>query len=379
MSFTVGYEPIESQEMMTLSAIAYAGEDTNDYQQIKQAIETEIANSASLGGNFTLVWLGISPDLANLVYVARDSRAAARFAVVARGSDWDFLEDWVDDFDVICTHDWPTAIPANPAIYVAQGSWDGLQALLSATSNVFDPTQPSYSPPTPLAPFLQAQAIQGADSTDLDLYVTGHSLGGAMATVLGLWLADTAATWGLLANKVNFKTYTFASPTVGNQAFVNYYNGQTANQQSQWQAFRVYNEQDAVPFAYANLIGVPGDGVPLTFDFTLELTALLAGINAALLLAGVSYVQVESVSGGTALGLNNHPPSPQWPPSCNDPAGDWSDFGCWVGYEHDHNTYLFLLGAATVDIPQRAIDVRSISVTSLRILARSAVKPKPAP
>ena len=51
-----------------------------------------------------------------------------------RGTDWNFLTDWVDDFDVLHTHDWPTASPADAAILVAQGSWDGLQAVLSALS-----------------------------------------------------------------------------------------------------------------------------------------------------------------------------------------------------------------------------------------------------
>ncbi len=376
MSFTPGYDLTEAQEMMTLSSIAYAAEDTNNYKQIKWAIEQELGAASVLGKSFQLVWLGISPDWANLLYVARDTREPARFVVVVRGTDWNFLTDWKDDFDVICTHDWPTANPPNPSIYVAQGSWDGLQALLAATSNVFNMTPPAIPLPTPLEDFFLAETLESTHDTDVDIFVTGHSLGGAMATVVGLWLAETASKWVLRPHKVNVKTYTFASPTVGNQDFADHYNGQTANPQVQWQAFRVYNEQDAIPFAYADLRNLPENGIPLTFLFGLEVAFTVGGVLTALADAKVSYVQVESTSNGTAVGLSNNPPTPKCPPPCTNPAAGWEDFACWVKYEHGLNTYLSLLGAPTIDIPQCAVDTASIAATPLKAtVATSAATP----
>ncbi|HEX6747793.1 MAG TPA: lipase family protein [Longimicrobium sp.] len=366
--FTQGYSQTEAQEMMTLSSIAYAGENTGSYQQIQQAIESELAASSVVGPYFQLVWLGITPDFSNLMYVARDNRETARFAVVVRGTDWNFLTDWKEDFDVIDKHDWPTASPPNPRIYVAQGSWDGMTDLLATQSNLFNMTPPAIPQPSNMITLFMAEALWNTYDTDVDIFVTGHSLGGAMATVIGLWLADTASTWVLRPNKVNFKTYTFAAPTVGNQDFVNYYNGQTANPQVQWQAYRVYNEQDAIPFGYANIGGVAEDGVPYSLLFaTLELIPALAAIQTALDQAGVAYVDVGSASNGTALGLSNNPPSSSWPPPCNSEVKNFDpDFACWVGYEHDHNTYLFLLGAPTIpSIPQRAVDTAAIAATPL--------------
>lgn len=375
MSFSIGFKQTEAQEMMTLSAISYAGEDTNNYNQILKAIEQEIGASKVLGGNYKLVWLGISPDWANLMYVVRDRRATARFAVVVRGTDWNFLTDWKDDFDVINTHDWPTATPPNPSIYVAQGSWDGLQALLATTSNLFNMTPPGIALPTPMVTLFMAETLWNTYDTDVDIFVTGHSLGGAMATVVGLWLADTASKWVLRPNKINFKTYTFAAPTVGNQAFASYHNGQTANSQVQWQAFRVYNQQDAIPYGYANVGGIPEDGVPLTIEFSvLELIPVLAGVQTALTQAKVSYVDVGSTSNGTAVRLNNNPPSPKWPPHCKNQVSSWSDFACWVSYEHDHNTYLFLLGAQPLGIQQRAVDTVSIATMPVKSAAEGAAQ-----
>ncbi|HET7234068.1 MAG TPA: lipase family protein [Longimicrobium sp.] len=365
MTFKIGYDNTEAQEMMTLSAIAYAGESTNNYPQIQDAIAGQIQASPTLGGNFRLVWLGISPDWANLVYIAQDTRHTARFAVVVRGTDWDFLTDWVDDFDVLGTTGWPTASPPNGGIQVAQGSWDGLQALLATTSNVFGMTPPAGVLPTTLIDLFGGIALSSTYDTDVDIFVTGHSLGGAMATVLGLWLADTVSTWKLRPHKVNLKSYTFAAPTVGNQAFANYYNGQTANTQVQWQAFRIFNEQDAIPHGYADLAGIAHDGVPLEWAFRdFELIPTLDVIRSTLWVAGVRYVDVGVQANGTARGLNNVPPSTQYPPSEDGASGhadSFETFGHWVAYEHDHNLYLTLLGAPVVPVEQAAVNVASIA------------------
>lgn len=366
MFFKSGYQKTEAQEMMTLSTIAYAAEDTNNYRQIRLAIAKELGASSVLAKNFQLVWLGISPDWANLMYVARDIRETARYAVVVRGTDWNFLADLKQDFCVLEKHDWPTASPPNPSIYVAEGAWDGLQALLATTSNVVNMTPPPIEMPATMESFFLAEALGSTFDTDLDIFVTGHSLGGAMATVVGLWLSETASKWVLRPQKVNFKTYTFASPTVGNQDFARYYNGQTNNSQVGWEAFRVYNEQDAIPFAYADMKDLAENGIPLTGIFGFEVAFSAGLVNTELTDNNVSYVQVESTSDGTAVGLNNNPPSSKWPPNCNNPAASWIDYACWVSYEHEPNTYLFLLGAPAVDIPQRAVNTASIAAMPVK-------------
>lgn len=65
------------------------------------------------------------------------------------------------------------------------------------------------------------------------IYVTGHSLGGAMAVVASL---DLKATFG----KVD-QFYTYGQPRVGNQAFATYFESQIGN------LFRVVHYADIVP------------------------------------------------------------------------------------------------------------------------------------
>ncbi len=329
MAFPSGYVLAEAQEAMTLSTVAYQGEG-GSYNEIEAAILSALASSTVLGGHLTLVWMGISADMGALIYVARDDRAPFRYAIVNRGTDWNFLTDWVDDFDVLDTHDWPTATPPDPSIVVAQGSWDGLQAVLTA------PSQPDGM----TLPGLLGKISSGATGA-LDLFVTGHSLGGALATILGLYLADTVSSWNAGTASVSIKTYTFASPTTGNQQYVNYYDSRSGLTNLSWQAFRVFNEQDVVPHAYADIEGIADSGIPLSLVLKLSVGASAALVQTILNDNHDSYVQV-----GNGEALNNNPPQ-AGQPTCANPAETLDDFVCWVSYEHSSLTYLGLLGVPT--------------------------------
>jgi hypothetical protein len=353
MSFPTGYVLAEAQEAIVLSAIAYQCENLDD-DSIKAGIVSALGSSTVLGGHYTLISLGISPDGGNLLYVAQDDRAPSRYAIVARGTDWNFLVDWVDDFDVLNTQDWSYASPPDPSILVARGSWDGLVALLLMTSSLFtDPWQSGTLTLVELLGQISASATSG-----LDLFVAGHSMGGALATILGVYLADTVGDWDAGAAPISLKTYTFASPTTGNQAFADYYNGLSCRSNSSWQAFRVYNVRDVVPFAYADIEGIADGGIPLSLVLSLTVAAMAAVVQTVLDDSDVSYVQV-----GNAVPVSGSPPGAP-SPTCADPATTLDDFACWVGYEHSSLTYAGLLGASTDGLQDCSIDMSATTSAS---------------
>lgn len=86
-------------------------------------------------------------------------------------------------------------------------------------------------------------SFKSLGKTSINLFVTGHSLGAAMAGVFSAWVqAGGLAAAGITS--VNLKTYTFASPKWANDALANNYdNGITKNGMS----FRVVNNLDTVP------------------------------------------------------------------------------------------------------------------------------------
>ena len=343
MAFPTGYVLEEAQEAITLSAIAYQGEG-GDYDTIKAAIISKLGTPIGQGGYVTLVWLGISPDFANLLYVVQDTSMSGRYALVARGTDWNFLTDWIDDFDVLHTHDWPSASPPDPSILVAQGSWDGLQALLTMTSQPEGVT---------LVAVLQ-QLSTTAGTSGFDLFITGHSLGGALATILGLYLADTVSQWAGNASPISMKTYTFASPTTGNQTYADYYDGLSDLSNISWQAFRVFNEQVIIPFSYADIEGIVDSGIPLSLLLSLTVAAMAAMVQTLLDDTGVTYVQV-----GNGQPLSTSDTTDQ--PSCASPAITLDDFACWVDYEHSSLTYMTMLGLTTDDLEDYSIDLTTIT------------------
>jgi len=74
----------------------------------------------------------------------------------------------------------------------------------------------------------------GLDPASLPLVVTGHSLGGALATLL---VADLNATTALRP-----QAWTFASPRVGDAVFAARYGGLSTV------SWRIYNQVDVVPY-----------------------------------------------------------------------------------------------------------------------------------
>ncbi|MHA2276927.1 MAG: lipase family protein [Candidatus Kariarchaeaceae archaeon] len=68
---------------------------------------------------------------------------------------------------------------------------------------------------------------------EYDIYLTGHSLGGSLATIAALDFARET--------KMNITNYTFGAPKVGNKRFVKYYNKKVKD------TYRVVNDEDPIP------------------------------------------------------------------------------------------------------------------------------------
>jgi triacylglycerol lipase len=292
------------QVMMTLCAIAYAPLDD---------IESQLANSTyATAGAWNLVW-GPGTSGANMAYVVQNN-SENLYAVVIQGTQISFslstIKDLYEDLDA--GHQVPWAYPEVSGAAIAQGTQVGLENLTSLTSG---------APAQTLFGFLSTLPANSA------ILVTGHSLGGCLATVLAPWLQYQLAQSGQQATVVPF---TFAAPTAGNPAFASFYDTTFAPG-----AWRYYNNIDIVPMAWATLLEMkdqydsPGPNCPDDVKFAVDLV-----FGWLTLKDNVTYAQTT----GTVVALPGAPvASPGW--------------FLEASLQHNHNTYLNLLGAPQVVIP----------------------------
>jgi triacylglycerol lipase len=297
----------DSQIMMTLAAITYASpKDIRSY-----LLPTTNPPNATQG-EWALVWgpAVTAIDAGNLMFVTYNG-STNQYAIAVRGTYPYFglalLVDLYEDLDVGDPLPWQ--YPTVPGAVVAGGTIDGLNDVVAFVSDGVS-----------FRAFVDSQiAPSGAD-----VFVTGHSLGGALTTVLAPWLVYQLSQ----SNAKNaVMPYTYAAPTAGNATFASYYTGLFKN------SYRYYNVMDIVPKAWAELSSIktlyrsPGPACPWELKGTIDLTTdWLRSIN-------VGYTQPNG-AGESLPGV----PSPT------------SDFFDEALDQHDHNYYLKLLGAPTVPI-----------------------------
>jgi lipase (class 3) len=352
---------VVEQQMMTLAAIAPnaatvrpSGETLAQQQtRILLGVRSLLANpSLATAGSWEPIWLALTEDRANLAYIAANTAApesGPEYAIVLRGTFGGSPIDVAED--TLVSEMLPFAYAGGAA--VSQGAMQAFTEITSAVS-----TQTGSGTILPAAINLLSalnaldQAASGAKATPT-FYLTGHSLGGSLATTLSLYLQ--AQPW---SPTPSFQVYTFAAPTAGGADFANYFNEKfpqesTPATQTQ-QATCVWNGFDIVPNAWWNLTGSVKSGAveyffakPVSPGWSAATVSIVTAIADKLYPSGNPkigppnvYVQPDqqdalNVSDGKIVYLTQFPPD----------ATDTQQWEAQAGFQHANNTYLTLLGA----------------------------------
>src|SRR6201997_29647 len=195
------YDSATVELAMTLSTLAYVDENrTATQQQMASEINAGLAEA---GYRFWEVAWGpaLNANRSNLAYAARNSETG-QLAVSIRGSDFSFWLNWIQDLAVITLVPYDQFVPnASNTAQIARGTAIGLRNVL----RMQDGTES-------LETFLTA-APEGTP-----ILITGHSMGGCLASVL----APCVANWVGSASALSI--YTIAAPSPGNTDFAAYYN-----------------------------------------------------------------------------------------------------------------------------------------------------------
>lgn len=144
----------------------------------------------------------------NMMFVAQNIANDRQFVIAVRGTNGTATLDWLmEDFDVLQMMPWPPGSamtgPLDPMI--SESTSIDLQVVLSLASGTAGAGT--------LLEFLRNQA-----GTPLEVCVTGHSLGGCLATTLALYLKEHQAHWDGSGRSI-VSAIAFAGPTAGNHAF----------------------------------------------------------------------------------------------------------------------------------------------------------------
>ncbi|MBL8015710.1 MAG: hypothetical protein JNK43_00445 [Ignavibacteria bacterium] len=312
-----GYDQNEAGVMMTLSALCYVAEGNTNALQIRDSINLQLNDSAyATNGSWEVCWgPGISPTGSNLLYMAVDSTGdSLQYAICVRGTVFNFA-NIVEDIEVWDMEKWPYTSNGDS---IALGSLKGLDTLLATSDPVTNLTLQSY--------------LNSLNAPKQKMFITGHSLGGAMATLITKWFMDIGMT-----SRFKLETYTFAAPTVGNVTFVNSYHASMIA--AGGESHRCVNSKDVVPYAWAGLMNIISDNVPTTVPALVAATIQTAHDY---LKDSIIYKHVETKR---SLGTLE-------PANCG-PIGEYDTYFCWVGFEHSSATYLRLLEVDTINWGRR--------------------------
>jgi len=292
-----------AQVAMTLAEIAYAEPD-----EIQTLLNVpDLATAA----RWQMLWH--AADDANQVFIAQD-RDTSQLAVAIRGTvtcpfDEAFWLDWFkQDLEAFEMDAWPYG-GAPSGAQLASGTLQGMESLIGLR----DASGQS------IVDVLRANPPEGEWWT----MVTGHSLGGALSSVMAPYLTGQLAAAGMSTSCIG---YTFAAPSAGNA------------QLAQWlsdsyfaSVTRYWNGLDVVPHSWADLPWIASsfpDNGPKIPDV---IWGLVEGVEKILYELGDTYVQ----PGGVGMYLEG-----------SIVQGD--DWFYQAGAQHSGQNYLKLLGAQPV-------------------------------
>src|SRR5262245_8680711 len=270
------YDATTVELSMTLSTLAYVDENRIASQQ---EMISEINAGLDEAGykSWQVAWgPALNADRSNLLYAARNSETG-QLAVSIRGSDFSFWLNWLEDLAVIRLVPFDQFVAtASKTAQIAFGTAVGLRQVLGMRDGTKS-----------LETFLTA-APEGTP-----ILITGHSLGGCLASALAPCVADWVGSVSSLS------VYTIAAPSPGNEDFASYYNALFTSQSGHSTAFRFFNSLDVVPNAWASL-NIVGTYYPPLVSCPPDISKIIDRAENAV---GGKYRQLGELALGSAVEL----------------------------------------------------------------------------
>ena len=208
------------QLMLTFAYLAYTGEEISPLDNpdptinklINKALPKIQLSGGESPGDWDVVWGPVTYTVPgakyqeNMLYVV-NRRGSNDFVIANRGTNFVSQVDWfLDDFEIYYTMPWPvpqSGKPAEPGVEISESTSIDLNI-------VIEPSLMSFHN-VGLIEFLR----NITQEHEINLCVTGHSLGAALANVLSLYLLENPDLWDHTGAST-VSCISFAAPTIGN-------------------------------------------------------------------------------------------------------------------------------------------------------------------
>jgi len=307
-----------------LAAVSYIDPSDQPAQQLADMTTALGTTSLPTAGQWQIVW-GPADLGGNLMYIAQVQGAGvgergSQVAVVIRGTIFDFPTDLLQDTEVATQVPLPFPPPKGfsekAAIsFGASEAWLNLAKMLPSIGG------------SSVDAFQFLKALPGPVS----VLVTGHSLGGQLATVAAVWIA------GFLSSAA-VQVITFAAPTAGNPDFQSSFDSRFSGT-----AVRYFTDLDIVPRLWVPTGDYDLDSIKQLFPGgpQCDLGCHTGVATAEGIVKNVTYAQPTAVQMLTSAVYSE---------------GILNAFDDEVSAQHRMLLYLYLLGGTSASIIQQVFD-----------------------
>jgi hypothetical protein len=223
---------LNTRKALALAFLAYEG---GDHVLAKEQMNQRLSQYERWIGKFTTVWgpayhetrqplihrLRKKHSIDSMAFIVQDQNNPTEYYLAIRGTNPRNLSEWIfQDFWVGATVPW-SIIPFEGLI-PPQQPFAGIPAISFGASTAFTLLirhLKDSSNGKDIEKFLRDEAKQthaAQPGQKITIYLAGHSLGGAMASTLALYLNQN---WTDSVLKPDLFSFNYAGPTVGNQEF----------------------------------------------------------------------------------------------------------------------------------------------------------------
>ncbi|WP_387690311.1 lipase family protein [Photorhabdus sp. RM71S] len=250
---------LEEQKLnLALSLIINSGEISDKSDKIKTIecdIKQSLKNSKATADKFSIIW-GPAVFRINekhhdkkydhVVMIVKNIDNPSDYRLIIRGT-WSKINEIDEDLHVSKTVDWSkwdTNIPQEfKDAKISHGTDLALKSLIQG--------KPLNENNVSLIDKLDEITTEERKDKILNITVTGHSLGGLLASTIGLYLKRRYIN----NNNIRIHTCSFAGPTAGNDIFASYsdsvFKGTLSPNVYESNFLRIHNINDIVPLAWA--------------------------------------------------------------------------------------------------------------------------------